>query len=484
MARAVDEILVEQILENPADPSPYLVYGDWLQDRGDPRGRLIAAQAARLATPQSAELAALEARILAEHRDALLGPSLDIEPAPAVEWHLGFWRALRIGGFGWSAKPTRGDHVAALLAHPSARFLRELAIDGALSQDVLAHAATRHRTLERLDVALRDHLLDDRGLAALAGCTRLEQLALFSCEHVTSAGLAALAPLRRLRTLDLRNHPLDDAGVAHLVELPLAEVKFNAVSRGLTARGMRGLAALPLHVLALDGETLDDTSIVPLAEHPTLANLELAGARFGPGGLAALGSLPKLRRLYLPSSSLDDAALRQLAPLADRPAGAGLRALFVGHCETLSDRCCATIGRFRELVYLDLSATQITGGGLAQLRDLRDLEHLDLGFLDLDDAAVATLRGFPRLTALSLVYSGRVGDAAVDMLADLPALEQLDLGGTSITPAAIDRLARLPRLTALGLMDCAPEVIEHARTFAHWYVTTRDSLELGFGTDA
>jgi len=484
MSASLDEILVEQIYEDPQDPAPYLVYSDWLQDRGDPRGKLIAAQAARLAGPSSHELTALEARILEDHRDALLGANLGVEPAPAIEWYLGFWRGLRVGGFGWSAQPAQGEHVGTLLALPSARFLRELAIDGAMSQDVLAYVATKHRTLERLDVALRDHQLDDRGLAQLASCTRLERLALFSCEQVTSNGLAALTGLRALRAIDLRNHPLDDDGVRHLAALPLVEVKFNAIGRGLTVRGMRGLAALPLRVLGLAGDTLDDTCIATLAEHPTLANVELAGAPIGVRGAAALGSLPELRRLYLPSSSLDDAGIRQLARVAERPAGEGLRALFAGHCERLTDACCATIGRFTDLAYLDLSASQITGAGLAMLRDLRALAQLDLGFLELDDDAVRELRGLHELTALSLVYSRRITDAAIDVLAELPALEQLDLGGTSITPAAIDRLARLPNLIQLGLMDCAPEVVEHARTFERWYVTTRDSLELGFGDEA
>jgi uncharacterized protein (TIGR02996 family) len=57
--------LVAQIYEKPEDPGTYIVYGDWLQGRGDPRGKLIAAQAARLAQPDSEALVAAEAEILA-----------------------------------------------------------------------------------------------------------------------------------------------------------------------------------------------------------------------------------------------------------------------------------------------------------------------------------------------------------------------------------------------------------------------------------
>ncbi len=46
-------VLEGAILENVDDPAGYLVYGDWLQARGDPRGELIAVQGALLTKPAS-----------------------------------------------------------------------------------------------------------------------------------------------------------------------------------------------------------------------------------------------------------------------------------------------------------------------------------------------------------------------------------------------------------------------------------------------
>jgi hypothetical protein len=305
-------------------------------------------------------------------------------------------------------------------------------------------------------VSLRNHRIDDRSLAALAPCTRLARLALFSCEEVTAEGLAPLGRLPALRAIDLRNHPIAEAGVERLRGLPLADVRFNVVAPGFGAGGMRAFATMPLQTLALDGESLDDGALVPLADHGSLANVELAGAAIGPRGMAALASLPSLRRLYLPSSLVGDDGVRQLGARA-----ATLRALFLGHCEALSDGCCEAIATLRELVYLDLSATRITGEGLRQLASLRRLEHLDLGFLDLADADLDALTAWPQLTALSLVYSRRVTDAAIDVVATLTGLEQLDLGGTGITRAAIDQLQQLPDLDRLGLLDCAEDVAEY-----------------------
>ena len=131
MSGAHNAELESQILEDPEDPAAYLVYADWLQTAGDPRGKLIAADAALAADPASEALAASAAAILEEHRDALLGT-----PAGApisFDWHYGFWRAAHLGSFGWSPNPAHDDHVARLVGSPSARFLRKLYCSGPIS---------------------------------------------------------------------------------------------------------------------------------------------------------------------------------------------------------------------------------------------------------------------------------------------------------------------------------------------------------------
>ena len=463
---ATRDRLEQQIFDDPDDAAAYLVYGDWLQSIGDPRGRLVAMQLARGTGDPSEEETALIA--------ALGDPIVDLEPPPRIEWFAGFWRALHAGSFGWSPKATTDEHVAALLGAASGRFLREVRIDGAITPSALESLSLVHRTLERLDVSLRGSRLDDRALSHTRTCKRLVHLHLFSCESITSRGLVALRELEALESIDLRNHALDDDGVDSLIELPrLARVFFNAVSPRLTNRGMTGLARLPLISLELAGDTLGDDRIVPLARHPSLANLEIGGAPITERGAAAIASLPALRRLYLPSSTLDDAGVARLAALADT-----LRSLHLGHSAAVSDRACAALGRLTHLAFLDLSSTQVTGAGLRHLAALRELERLDLAFLKLEDRDVVPLLGLSRITELSLAYS-QVTDAAIDLIVDaMPDLERLDLTASAITTQAIERLATLPKLYSLGLEDCAPEAIELAREHGRWSVNTRDLLEL------
>jgi Leucine-rich repeat (LRR) protein len=255
--------------------------------------------------------------------------------------------------------------------------------------------------------------------------------------------------------------------------MPLAHVKFNAVAPDFSEAGMRVLAAAPLRALHLRSETLGDADLAPLAGHPTLADLEIDQVRLTASGARTLGSLPRLRRLDLSRSTLDDLGARELAPLAGM-----LRSLDLGVASAISDAACETLAAFEQLAFLDVSSTRVTTGGVRRLAGLRRLEHLDLGDLDLDDDAVLALAPLAKLRSLSLCDSRRITDRTVDALAQLTALERLDLGGTQLTARGIERLAELPRLQELGLRGCDDGAIERASAFDHWYVDTRHGVDI------
>ena len=64
-----NEALLEAIYENPDDDALRLVYMDYLQDRGDPRGEFIRLQMKRLRRALTRDEARIERRLLAEHTD-------------------------------------------------------------------------------------------------------------------------------------------------------------------------------------------------------------------------------------------------------------------------------------------------------------------------------------------------------------------------------------------------------------------------------
>ncbi|WNZ64911.1 TIGR02996 domain-containing protein [Myxococcus sp. MxC21-1] len=120
------------ILEAPDNVDAYLVYGDWLQVQGDPRGELIALQhAASLATgTEASDLKRKVTTLIKKNRPLLLGALAEAakEQEVTVEWHLGFIRSARLARKDFHSTWDVAEAAYELLTHPSARFIRGLTI--------------------------------------------------------------------------------------------------------------------------------------------------------------------------------------------------------------------------------------------------------------------------------------------------------------------------------------------------------------------
>jgi uncharacterized protein (TIGR02996 family) len=77
-----DEAFLRAIIENPDDDGLRLMYADWLEEHGDPRGEFIRVQVALAGMPEHyprrGELEARERALLKEHRVEWLGPLRDL----------------------------------------------------------------------------------------------------------------------------------------------------------------------------------------------------------------------------------------------------------------------------------------------------------------------------------------------------------------------------------------------------------------------
>ena len=123
------------ILQAPDSDHGYLVYADWLQGQGDPRGELIALQHAQRQA-QGAEATRLKrksATLYKEHQETLLGTRLTSmlgARSLTLAWHLGFIRGARVAASDDDADPDFDivEVLTMLLRHPSARFLQDLTL--------------------------------------------------------------------------------------------------------------------------------------------------------------------------------------------------------------------------------------------------------------------------------------------------------------------------------------------------------------------
>lgn len=129
--------LEQAIHADPNDLDAWAVYGDWLQEQGDPRGELIGLEVAKARGQKLPGSGARREAILQENHDAWVGPVLaktladdeaKDEGILEVEWKFGFLSRVRITTtYDWEGHSTV-EHLKALLKLESAKFLGELVI--------------------------------------------------------------------------------------------------------------------------------------------------------------------------------------------------------------------------------------------------------------------------------------------------------------------------------------------------------------------
>lgn len=238
-----DEAALRQaVLESPEDDGIRLMYADWLEERGDPRGEFIRLQCHL-------------ARLPADHEDR--ETLVDRESALLVDYGFAWRQALPpilrcqpfVRGFVETASMTTSDflvhaeqmfslapirhlHVKYLwydgqdfgkfLASPYLARLRTLDLSGcrATDGDVDMLADSPHLNLRTL--ILKENLIGDSGARRLAACSRLATLTTLDVTHnqITVAGALALAssPYLANARIDLSNNQFGEQGVEILRE--------------------------------------------------------------------------------------------------------------------------------------------------------------------------------------------------------------------------------------------------------------------------
>ena len=115
------------------------------------------------------------------------------------------------------------------------------------------------------------------------------------------------------------------------------------------------------------------------------------------------------------------------------------------------DEALQFIAHNKQLRYLDLRATGVSGNGLQHLKPLKGIASLSLCWNPIDDDALRHLSEFRELEELTLMYTN-VTDAGLVHLDTLPKLEDLYLEGTTVTPeGAAAFVARHPSLRLHGV---------------------------------
>ncbi len=361
--------LEEAIDADPYDADAYGVLADWLQGQGDPRGELIALQAAGKWIP------GLE--LIAEHAASFLGPlaeharcydHLYHAPAPdAFAWKFGFIHGARMSYNQYWDSEFKGDIAQVLellLRHPSGRFLAELVLmynDDPADDDLQPLIDV---LVKRAPEALRKLVIGDD----------VDQISWYRVGKLGKLWRA----LPRLEVLEI------EAGQFEL--------------------GMIDARALRRMILKTGGLSKANGKAIASASLPAIEHLEVYYGDPEYGGectlaeaehLLATGGRPKLRRLGLMNAEFADAICAALPGSKILPQLAHLdlsRGL-------MSDEGARTIAKhraaFAHLDVLDVSSNYLTADGIEALKgvakqviignhktveaDMPDFRYVDVG---------------------------------------------------------------------------------------------------------
>ncbi len=220
-----------------------------------------------------------------DDRMAFVGPVFSyyefLQPAEQrltdQEWD----RRLRMG-----KRPSRPPWTESFVASPKRRPKYGTTVTSKRLGDT---ATLRVRTRGKRDLTEESTILQltDTGLATLARVPTIRTLDL-ARSRVTDQGLAQLRRLKNLRNLNLSSTRIDGSGFASLAE------------------------AQWLRVLILHNTQVSDEALARIKDLPRLESLDLSGTRVTNGSIESLREMANLRELNVKHTAIDNVGIEQL----------------------------------------------------------------------------------------------------------------------------------------------------------------------------
>jgi uncharacterized protein (TIGR02996 family) len=396
-----EEPFLKEISAHPDDDHPRLVFADWLEEQGDPRGEFIRVQcalaAAAVDSPERQSLETLDRRMLAEVRPTVLARLKPLGVGD-VRFSRGFVEKALVQGNGLVGRTS--------LLYQEAPALRGLMLRGWLRPQADA--------LGRVFQS-----------PALACLTSLD--ASQNAFGTPGAWALARAPwLRQLVSLNLAQNRLAGQGIQELAAegdarwatLILTENELSVSDARALAQSSR---VLELKTLMLDRNRLGDDGARAIAHAKHLSALEtlsVADNELGVSGVRALAEALYLTRLQTLSLATSLLGQTGAALIASAAVFAKLKSLCLADCQIDAEaaRALAVSPYLRQLTALDLSRNEIGNGvrALAESSNFAQVQELNLSSNNLNRRDVQALLAdgvLPALTRLDL-RDNELGDEA------------------------------------------------------------------------
>ncbi|HET6422453.1 MAG TPA: hypothetical protein VFG20_02145 [Planctomycetaceae bacterium] len=236
------------------------------------------------------------------------------------------------------------------------------------SDEELIAAFQARKTFELDDTALLD-----LSKVSEEGRGKINEINL-NGSRVTNGGLQHLTKLPNLRSLDVRNSPVDKDGA-------------------------QAIAALTsLESLKFDGGEMTDEAIQALNPLTQLKYLELNNVRLSPGGWAQLANHPQLESLYISSCNLNDATMELIGEITS------LKTLYIDSVP-ITDQGLRHLKGLDNLQQMHLGGTGVTGIAFVEIfkaKGLKSLEELNMGRTPLNERGAMAIKNMTQLQRLVL----------------------------------------------------------------------------------
>jgi uncharacterized protein (TIGR02996 family) len=338
---------LDRVCADPDDDAPRLIFADYLDERGDPRGEFIRVQVAlaqlSAGDPRRRPLQDREAALLAKFHRAWSDPLRRI--AGWTEFRRGFVETVNVEARTFLLKavdlfrmaPVRhvrfldvGSSLGRLMECPQLARLTALTIYAQHIDDRLTGAISESAYLDGLKALnVGRNRIGDRGVERLAWSPRFGQLTALDASDNTvgDGGARAVAEstnLSNLESLELRRNELTRAGLgyicssgvlARLRHLGLAQNHVRAPREWTPPQG--GVVSLAALDLTENGLTHDGVAMLTaLPGLSELGRLDLGHNEVGSSGASTLAGWPgaaRLRVLRLADNRIGDEGARALA---------------------------------------------------------------------------------------------------------------------------------------------------------------------------
>lgn len=186
-----------------------------------------------------------------------------------------------------------------------------------------------------------------------------------------------------------------------------------------------------------------DQDVALITRVDTLQALTLDSDQLGDKALDSVAQLKQLDWLYLGSSGITGKGLARLSALGQ------LRTLSLSNSR-LSDEQFAQLPPLASLEALGLDGTQLTDAGLEHLADFPTIRSLWLDQTRITSSGIARLTVLQDLTTLYISETNISGPGLAE-LHKLPQLRYISLKNCQLTPEDMQRLSGLTELDNLGL---------------------------------